>query len=809
MQKIFSFSTLFLLLTSLLVGQDHYKTQVSGYIYSEASLEIIPFASISIKGRNNGAVADASGRYLLTIEEPGEVTLVAQALGFKRQEIVLSPASGSIDAVNFNLPKDVFNLEQVVITATRTEHYIKDVPVRTEVITAKAIQKKNASNLYEALEGIPGIRVESQCQSCNFTQIRMQGLGAEHTQILMNGQPMYSGLASVYGLQQLSTIDISRIEVVKGAGSALYGSGAIAGAINIVSKEPSNIPHTELGIQLGSFGTNRFDMNTSMRNEKGNIGLQLFAQRYNEGIIDQTGQGTNKDEVKQADGISDRVATNLTNAGFSLFFQDVFGKNDQLVFRGKSIFEQRDGGMLTDNYYLNPYTDGTESIKTDRYEAEVSYKRNFSEKLDFTSSINYINHSRLATNDSYLSDYIDTHDGELPNVLTMRPYTANEQLIALTGSMSYKIRNHSIVLGMQSFYDRLEETGLYVVVDENNSFYGASYQSTSTKQAAELGFFVQDEWSIGDKWVIVPGIRFDIHQSEESYQASEVVFFEELFPVAQFQRNVVNPRIAFKYQLSDKITLRANAGTGFRAPYGFSEDLHLCSGSPRVWKSSNLNPETSTSINISADYYGYKYRLSSNVFRTNLKDKIAFTIAGPEVAAIGYDYEWINMNDAYVQGIEFSLIRSFNYHLEFGIDLTLNDGRYLGMREEWKETPYAEDSKYISRFPTTTINTRLEWAPKDWSLILMANYQGSMYIDYFNEDIDVSKGDLTMIKRTDPFVLINLRASRTINQFRIHAGINNLLNYTQPERYLDDAAFLYAPVFGTMIYFGVNVNLFH
>lgn len=134
------------------------------------------------------------------------------------------------------LEEDVLNLEQVVVTGTRTSHFVKDVPVRTEVITAKAIENKNASNIYQALEGTPGIRVENQCQYCNFTMVRMQGLGAEHTQVLINGQPMYSGLAGVYGLQQMSTVDIDKIEVVKGAGSALYGSGAVAGAINIVTK---------------------------------------------------------------------------------------------------------------------------------------------------------------------------------------------------------------------------------------------------------------------------------------------------------------------------------------------------------------------------------------------------------------------------------------------------------------------------------------------------------------------------------------------------------------------------------------------
>jgi outer membrane receptor for ferrienterochelin and colicins len=109
--------------------------------------------------------------------------------------------------------------ESGTIVITGTEAGISQRSAgQTEVITAKSIENKNAANLYQALEGIPGIRVENQCQACNFTMIRMQGLGAEHTQVLIDGQPMYSGLAGVYGLQQFTTVDVDKIEVIKGAG---------------------------------------------------------------------------------------------------------------------------------------------------------------------------------------------------------------------------------------------------------------------------------------------------------------------------------------------------------------------------------------------------------------------------------------------------------------------------------------------------------------------------------------------------------------------------------------------------------------
>lgn len=780
-----------------------------GDVKSSSTGEHLPYVTISVKGTTMGTVSDGSGHFKIGNLPIGKCILVAQAVGFKATEIEVLMERGKATDVFIELDEDVLNLAQVVVTATRSEHFIKDVPVRTEVITAKAIENKNACNLYQALEGTPGVRVENQCQNCNFTMIRMQGLGAEHTQVLINGQPMYSGLAGVYGLQQLSTVDIDKIEVVKGAGSALYGSGAVAGAVNIVTKEPSFVPSTMLDAQIGSFATNKFDVNSSLRNEKGNIGLNIFAQRYTEGVIDKTGPGISKDAVNKPDGISDRVSTNLTNAGFGLYVTNAFLNNDKLVIHGKSVFEQRQGGTLTDDMYRNPFTTGTESIVTDRYEGSLSYTK----KLGFESEMNFlfafVSHNRDATNDSYLNDYMGTHNDSAPDLRSMRPYLANEHSVTGTLSFTTKLNNHSLIVGAQSFFDAIDETGMYVVVDKASPYLGQSYASMAEKSARELGMFVQDEWSVTEKLMIVPGLRVDLHHSGETYTANKQVFASSNFPKTSFDDAALNPRLAVKYELNEQFTLRANAGTGFRAPYGFSEDLHLCSGSPRVWKSSELKPETSFSVNLSADYYGKKVRVSTNIFRTILNDKIGFTDADVNVSALGYDYQWKNIDDAFVQGIELSVMANLSENLDLGLDLTYNQGEYKNAREDWIGTEYERQSKYISRFPATTGNLKIEYSPKTWTLAVTGNYQGSMYIDYYNQAIDPKVGDVSKIKKTDAFMLVNARVAKRLHQFKLYAGINNLLNYVQTERHLDDAAFMYAPVYGTLLYAGISIEIKH
>ncbi|MCB8963573.1 MAG: TonB-dependent receptor [Bacteroidales bacterium] len=808
MKRFFTL-TVGLLLLIFCHAQEKTDAMLFGDVKSVTTKEHIPFVSIIVKGTTMGTTADGSGHYKLANLPVGKCVIVARALGYKTLEREVVMEQGKAVQLFFELEDDMLNLEQVVVTGTRTQHYVKDVPVRTEVITAKSLESKNACNLYQALEGTPGIRVENQCQYCNFTMVRMQGLGGEHTQVLIDGQPMYSGLAGVYGLQQLSTLDIGRIEVVKGAGSALYGSSAVAGAINIVTKEPSMAPSTLVDVQMGNYKSNRYNISSSLRNERGNVGLNVYAQRMSDGAIDETGTGLSRSEVLKKDGVSDRVETNLTNAGFSLFIDNPFSSNEKLRIRGKSVFEKRQGGTITDDYYKNPLTDGTEGITTDRYEADLNYTKSFAGNSELNFMFGYVNHSREATNDSFLGDYMATHQDSAPDVRNMRPYLADEYSLTSTLSLSKKIGGHNVLVGVQGFYDNLKESGMYVVVDPASSFVGEAYRSNAKKSAREFGAFLQDEWSIGEKLMVVPGIRCDYHKSGEEYTTDRQVFSASAFPETDFEQTSVSPRLAIKYKLSDKFTFRANAGTGFRAPYGFSEDLHLCSGSPRVWKSSDLDPETSVSYNFSADYYGRAMRVSVNLFRTDLKDKIGFTDADANVSAMGYNYQWKNIDDAFVQGVELSAMASISRHFDFGVDLTYNQGEYKNVREDWVGTSYEKDSKYISRFPAITGNLKLEYSPNTWVFSLIGSYQGEMYIDYYNEEVDPLVGDQSKIKKTDGFMLFNARVAKTIRGVKLYAGVNNILGYVQTEKHLDDAAFMYAPVYGTTFYGGVAIEILH
>jgi outer membrane receptor for ferrienterochelin and colicins len=767
---------------------------ITGIVKDSETGMALPGVSVQLEGTSLGDVADLNGFYEISCRTPGQYTIIVSAVGYKTltKNIVVSD-SQSLE-FDFELTQTPLETSGIVVTGTRTPRYIKEVPVFTEVITHASIEDKSAHNLFEALEGESGVRVEQQCQACNFSILRMQGLGADHTQVLIDGQPVYSGLASVYGLQQLSTADIDRIEVVKGAGSALYGSNAVAGAINIISSVPLKT-QGQIGIEIGDHGTNKYQMTAGARQDQ--VSIFLFAQQSRGDEIDETGDINAPGGIDEPDGWIDRVRSNVKNAGFNLFIDDVID-SDQLVLRGRVMNETRQGGWLTDNLFENPFAPGTERIITDGYTVQLDYHTWLPSGNEISADISLTRHQRNATNDTFLSDYEEAK-GELPPLDLMRPYIADENLLVATLNYVHPLlHNHRLLTGIQLTRNELKENGKYLDTETEEP-----YTSTSNKEAYEVGAYLQDEFQITDRLELVAGLRFDYHTSEDNFRGSGDIVPQGLDPL-EYNETTFNPRFAIKFEATDNLVLRSAVGTGFRVPYGFSEDLHLCSGSPRVYKGGSLKPEKSRSYSITADYTELKWNASLNLYRTELKDAIAFAEADDEITDLGYTYQWENIDDAFVMGAEFSGSYALMSDLALGVRFEHFKGEYDNPRDDWVGTEFEETSKKISRFPQTSGGFKFEYTPSSWGFVLHADYKGKMYID-LSEPVDPAD---VKIHKTESFVTFDAKLSKTLfNRYRVYVGAKNLTDYTQREKHIDDAAFMYAPVYGRIVFGGLQVSL--
>jgi outer membrane receptor for ferrienterochelin and colicins len=302
---------------------------------------------------------------------------------------------------------------------------------------------------------------------------------------------------------------------------------------------------------------------------------------------------------------------------------------------------------------------------------------------------------------------------------------------------------------------------------------------------------------------LVAGLRYDYHSSEDEFRGSARVSQEELAPL-EYDETTINPRFSLKFTPDKYWTLRTSVGSGFRVPYGFSEDLHLCSGSPRVYKGGELKPEKSMSYSISADYTRRNLSASLNVYRTELTDAIAFADADEMVSDLGYTYEWQNIDDAFVMGVEFNGSMELAEDLVAGTRFEIFSGEYDNPREDWVGTEYEDESKYISRYPQTSAGLKMEYSPKDWTFTGDLDYKGKMYIDLAEPE---DEADIQIFE-TESFVTLNARISKNImKRYEVYVGARNLTDYIQKEKHISDAAFLYGPVYGRIVYAGIQITL--
>ena len=684
-----------------------------------------------------------------------------------------------------------FELGQVVVTGTKTERVLSEVPVRTEVISSREIKAKGASNLYEALDGIPGIRVEQQCSYCNFSIVRMQGLESGHVQVLIDGQPLFSGVTTVYGLQQIPASLIEKIEVVKGPGSALYGSSAIAGVINVITKQPAKEAGLEIETEFGEEGTNSYGLNASYPFKDGNV--LIYGQR-NEGDEIYLGEKTGGSHM------TDKVWTRSNALGTRLNFFNLTG-DDNLTLGARVFNEERKGGEI--ETFENPFAAGSENIDTERYELQVNYDRPlFIEGDKLGIAFCMFNHHRDATNDTFLGDYEGIYGAE-PPLSELEPYKATEQQYGVDINHMFPLgEKNTIMGGFQYTYNELEESGKYVVLDDTAADYSLPYKSESKKHAHEYGLYLQDEIVLLENLQLLLGGRYDIHRSEDSFAGSGDTYGK---PVEiSYKEESFNPRMSLMYNPQDDFALRLAVGTGFRVPYGFSEDMHLCSGSPRVYKPGSLKPEKSLGATFSADYQGEKWAPWVTIFRTNLEDKIGFADADAEASSLGYDYQWENMGDAYTQGIELGSSFLVSEMLKAGFDMAYTDAQYKDKRNDWLGTAYFDNSRYISRVPEFTGGVNVSFVPGDWEINCIADYTGKMHIDYWQDGEEP-----TEIVHTEPFWVLNLKVSKhnfLKEGLTVFTGVRNLLDEVQEIKHPDDAAFMYAPYYGRIIYAGLNFS---
>lgn len=675
-------------------------------------------------------------------------------------------AQGELTQEQLDSIADVFQLDQVVVTSSKSEVTRRKSPSLVNVMQGKLLTTVGACSLADGLDFQPGVRVENDCQNCGFTQVRINGLDGHYSQILMNSRPVFSALTGVYGLEQIPANMIDRIEVMRGGGSALFGSSAIGGTINIITKDPvsnsASVAHTIMSIGPSGSLDNNTTLNASVVTKDSNkAGIFIYGQsRYRDGY-DHNG-----------DGFTEVAQLKTQTLGARTFIRPSADSRVSLEYH--NTHEYRRGGDQLDKPAHEAFI--AEQVEHNIHGADLTYDQWFNGRNDHLSVFS----AMMATKrNSYYGSEQD------PNA-----YGRTSDLVVTAGTQwthpmkRFLFMPAELVAGLEYSHNRLHDVtiGYDHNVLQNVNIYSA---------------YLQNEWR-DDRWGFLIGARLDKH--------------------SLIHNAIVSPRANIRFNPSRNFNFRLSYSTGFRSPQAYDEDFHVAIvGGERVVTvlAPNLKQESSQSFSASADMYHTFGNVQTNLlvegFFTDLSDVFALRQLEGTDAQGNAVLERYNGSGATVLGLNIEAKAFFSSHFDAQAGVTLQRSRYKHP-EYWSDNPDVAPEKRMFRTPDVYGYLTANWEifPK-FKAILTGTLTGPMTVQHL-----VGSGtDVDIAVRTQSFFDAGLKFSYCFNLFKevdldVTAGINNIFNSYQNDfdcGVLRDSGYMYGPSLPRCLTFSVALSI--
>jgi outer membrane receptor for ferrienterochelin and colicins len=763
------------LLLTIFIYSCYFSIAQRGTVFGSVYIQGKPaeFATIQLKGTSTGTATDMNGSYVLENIPYGIHTLKADMVGMesREQEININ-ASQSRIKLDFELQELAISINEIVVTGTKTFKRKSETATIVNILDSKTLNNLQVCNLSEGLKFQPGLRVETDCQTCGYSQLRMNGLAGGYSQILINGRPIFSPLMSLYGMEQLPVNMIDRIEVVRGGGSSLYGSSAIAGTVNVITKIPKKSFYEISSTYQNTDGANDLILNgnTTWVNDAKNAGISLFMNHRDRDFYDANG-----------DNFSELPKLKSTSIGANFFVKPA--ENQKLELSISKLDEYRFGGEMTEKpAYL---TLQSEERNHDIWLGSADYQINFND--DNSSFITYAAFQNTLR--KHYTGVFPDEPADIQSHIENPPYGTSEN-ITIQGGIQFNHRLDDFMGGKNVLTMGTE----YISDDILDKIPAYRYLIDQTSK--DWGTFFQSDWEILPSLNLLSGIRADKH-------------------------NLVNgllfsPRASVLYKLKGTTQFRLGYGTGFRAPQAFDTDLHIAfagGGVSRVQLDKNLRQERSQSWSASVNYdkTSEKYIAGFTIesFYTRLKD--AFVLENTGQDDFGEIFTKRNGSAATVQGVTLEGRLNYNKVIQIESGFTLQSSSF------GEAVKYIDEAPAINEFvrtPNTYGFANVNLNPnKKWAINLNYIYTGAMKVVHFGGAENFSDN---VIITSNPFSEVSARAAYTIHlhnkygsDVEIFGGVKNVFNAYQND--FDkgknrDSNYVYGPGLPRTFFVGIKIK---
>lgn len=541
------------------------KGTISGLVQSNG--QPVSFATIGIKNSSAGTNTDAAGNFELRSLELGKCELVVSMIGYEKlvKTVVLTEAKPKL-YLKLELKEIETDLDEVVVSGTMKEISKMESPVPVEVYTPALFKKNPTPSVFDALQNVNGVRPQLNCNVCNTGDIHINGLEGPYTMVMIDGMPIVSGLSTVYGLSGIPSGLIERVEIVKGPASSLYGSEAVGGLINIITKKTANADKLSADI-----------MATTYQEYNADIALKYTLGKKADALLGLNYFNYQKPVDHNHDGFTDVTLQHRVSAFHKLNFYRKDNREASLALR--YFYEDRWGGQTqwsgrwrgTDSIY-------GESIFTGRYEIIGKYQLPVKERVFFNTSFNQ--HEQ------------NSYYGAVK-------FKASQKILFNQLYWEKDISMHSLLIGLAS---------RYTWYDDNTVVTQAADSLNPQNKPNNVflpGVFIQDELKLNCNHKLLLGFRYDYHQQHGS---------------------IYTPRLAYKWTVTSNHIIRLNAGTGYRVANVFTEDHAALTGSREVIVQKDLKPEQSVNVNLNyvtkLNRNSFTLGVDMSVFYTHFSNRI-------------------------------------------------------------------------------------------------------------------------------------------------------------------------------------------
>ena len=744
---------------------------IRGHVIEKYTEEHLPYATILIVETGEGTVSDDTGHFRFTKVPAGTYTLRVQLLGYATQEKKITVSNEYTTDVHIALVEEGITTDEVVVSANRNEVSRKIAPVVVNVMSAKLFETVNSTDLAKSLNYQSGLRVENSCQNCAFPQVRINGLEGPYSQILINSRPIISALSGVYGLEQIPTNMIERVEVVRGGGSALFGANAVGGTINIITKDPVS---------------NSFQVSSTMSNVNGDTWEQymganasLVSKDNVYGIaVYQSYRNRNPYDV-DGDSFSEIGKLNMNTFGLRAYYRPT--QFSRLNIEYHTTNEFRRGGNKFD---LEPFeSDITEQTKHIINSGGLTYDlfwKEYKHKLSFFASSQHVDRN------SYYGAQQD------PNA-----YGKTKDLTFVGGGM-YVGNFDKVIFSPATFTAGLEY--------QHNNMHDimAGYNRDLEQKVRIASAFFQNEWKMND-FTLLAGFRLDDHNLIDNL--------------------IFSPRVNMLYKPSDAFQGRLTWSTGFRAPQAYDEDLHITAVGGEgvlIRLADGLKPEKSNSFSGSVDLSGQIGHFQTNLliegFYTSLRDVFYLQNVGSDAQGNTLQ-ERRNGSGAKVYGVNIDGKIAHGRDASLQVGFTVQRSRYDEMTY-WSENETVAGTKNMPRTPNCYGYFTFTAAPfRNFDCSLSGIYTGRMHVPHFAPTDDIPMDfPYSYIKQdelvhTPDFFDFNAKLNYTfvLNEhlkLQVNGGVQNIFNAFQKD--LDkgtyrDSGYFYGPTQPRTYFIGIKL----